>query len=65
MERNTSFADTGKWSISGKLITVDFPNHQSYFKIKSHSAIAIPDAEKKEIKSNLSDRYLLKRKKQV
>ncbi|MEO6894674.1 MAG: copper resistance protein NlpE [Ginsengibacter sp.] len=63
MEKDASFADTGKWSISGKIITVSFPGHQSYFKIKSDSTVSILDAEKKEIKGALSDKFILHRKK--
>lgn len=62
MERNTSFADTGKWSISDSIITVSFPGHQAYFSIKSDSAIFILDAYKKKIEGALSDKYILKRK---
>lgn len=62
MERNTSFADTGKWSISNKIITVSFPDHYSYFLVKSDSAVSILDAEKKEIEGPLSDKFILKKK---
>lgn len=62
IERNASFADTGKWSISGKIITVSFKNNQSYFMVKSDSSISMLDGEKKEIEGSLADNYILKRK---
>lgn len=62
MERNTSFADTGKWSISHKIVTVSFPDHHSYFLVKSDSVVSILDADKKEIEGPLSDKFILKKK---
>ncbi|MEO8822701.1 MAG: copper resistance protein NlpE [Ginsengibacter sp.] len=62
MERNTSFADTGKWSISNKIITVSFPDHHSYFLVKSDSIVSILDADKREIEGPLSDKFILKKK---
>jgi hypothetical protein len=63
MERNTSFSDTGKWSISDKIITVSFPKHQAYFLMKSDSVVSMLDSDKKEIGGDLSDKYSLRRKK--
>lgn len=63
LERNTSFSDTGKWSISDKIITVSFPKHQAYFMKKSDSAVSMLDSDKKEIEGDLSDKYILRRKK--
>lgn len=63
-ERNSSFSDTGRWNISGKLISVSFSKgtNQQYFLIKTDSTIAILDANKKEIRGPLADFFILKRK---
>ena len=64
LERNSSFSDTGKWSISNKVITVTFPGKSSerFFLIKSDSTLAMLDADKKEIDGNLAEKYILKKK---
>jgi len=63
LERNSSFSDTGKWSISDKIITVSFPGKSSkrFFLIKSDSTLAMLDADKKEINGNLAEKYILKK----
>ena len=63
-ERNSSFSDTGRWNISGKLISVSFSkgSNQQFFLIKTDSTIAILNANKKEIKGPLADFFILKRK---
>ena len=63
LERNVSFSDTGKWSISDKLITVTFPckSSERFFLIKSDSTLTMVDAHKKEINGNLTEKYILKK----
>jgi len=65
LERNSSFSDTGRWSLSNKLITISFPGKSTkiFYRIKSDSVIAILDGNKKEIKGALSKNYHLKKTK--
>jgi uncharacterized lipoprotein NlpE involved in copper resistance len=62
-ERNTSFADTGRWSISHKIITVSFSKqgNERFFLIKNDSSVAILDANKKEINGAIGKLYILKK----
>ena len=64
-ERNSSFSDTGRWSISNNLVTVSFSNGGSerFYLVKNDSSIAMLDANKKEINGALGS-FILKRKKE-
>ncbi len=62
LERNRTFSDTGKWSLSDKMITVSFPSTSAtdrYFLIKSPSSVAMLNADKKEIEGALADNFIL------
>jgi copper homeostasis protein (lipoprotein) len=65
LARNTSFSDTGKWTISDSMITVSFPakkkSHERFYRIKSDSTIAMLDGNNKEIEAALSKYYILKK----
>ena len=64
-ERNSSFSDTGRWSMSNGLITVSFSKGGSerFYLVKNDSSISMLDANKKEIEGALSSFFILKRKK--
>lgn len=63
-ERNSSFSDTGRWSISDSLITVSLSKGGAdrYFLLKNDSSVAMLDAYKKEISGPLAGFFILKRK---
>ncbi|MGN6341828.1 MAG: copper resistance protein NlpE N-terminal domain-containing protein [Ginsengibacter sp.] len=60
LDREVSFSDTGTWKVVNKIVTVSFPSHKSYFRILSDSSIAILDAERRQIKGILSEKFILK-----
>lgn len=64
-ERNSSFSDTGRWSISNHLITVSFSKGGSerFYLVKNDSSIAMLDVNKKEIGGALASFFILKIKK--
>lgn len=65
-ERNSSFKDTGHWVLDNKILTIQYNKAQAeprYFLIKSDTAIAWLDADKKEIEGPLKEHYILRKEK--
>ncbi len=63
LERNSRFADSGKWVRTDSLITVNMSNgNKRYFGIRSDSSISMLDSEGKPVTGEMSKNYFLNRK---
>ena len=65
LERNSSFADTGKWSLRDTVITVTLQGGGAlrYYLLQNDSTIAVLDADKNRISGPMADFFILKKKK--